>query len=196
LRGKTLGIVGYGSIGREVARLARAFGMSVLAIKRDLRFLDETSFRQEETGDPMADIPDRIYPVTAIKSVMRASDYVVVTTPLTEHTYHLIDRVVIESMKPDAIIINVARGAVIDEAALIKALERGEIGGAGLDVFEEEPLPEDSPLWDLDNVILSPHVSGFTPEYDERATDLFAENLRRFVIGETLINQVERGRGY
>jgi len=196
LRGRTLGIIGYGSIGREVARLAQAFGMQVLAIKRDLRKLTDTSFRLEGTGDPEADIPVRIYPIAALHSFLGECDIVILTMPLTVETDNLIDAAALKAMKADALLINVSRGGVVDEDALVKALREGSIGGAALDVFREEPLSPDSLLWDLPNLILSPHVSGFTPQYDDRATDLFAENLRRFIVGEALINTVDRERGY
>jgi phosphoglycerate dehydrogenase-like enzyme len=123
-------------------------------------------------------------------------DYVVLTVPYTSATHHLLDRQALRLMKPTSVLINVARGAVVDEAALVHALREGWIAGAALDVFEEEPLPDDSPLWKMDNVIISPHVAGFTPHYDDRATALFAENLRRYLGGEPLLNQVERGREY
>ena len=123
-------------------------------------------------------------------------DYVVVLAPSTADTYHLINVAALEAMKPTAVLINLARGALIDEAALAQALRQQQIAGAALDVFEEEPLPADSPLWQFENVILSPHVSGFTPHYDERASDLFVENLRRYLNEEPLLNLVERSRGY
>jgi len=197
LRGATVGIVGYGSIGREVARLADAFGMRVLAVKANLRQLTrEYAYSLPGTGDPEAEIPDRIYPVEALASMARECDYLVLTLPLTERTRHLVNANIFAAMKSTAVLINVARGGVVDEAALIDALRRGHIAGAALDVFEEEPLPPESPLWELPNVILSPHISGATPHYDERATDLFAENLRRFAAGEPLLNVVSRQRGY
>lgn len=197
LRGATLGIVGYGSIGREIARQAQAFGMTVLATKSNLRDLsNDDTFRVPGTGDPDAEIPDRIYPVQALHSLLKESDYVVLTVPLTEKTRHMIDADALAAMKPSAVLVNVARGSVVDEAALVNALQQGAIRAAALDVFEEEPLPEDSTLWHLPNVTLSPHISGLTPYYDERATDLFAENLRRFLVGEPLLNVVNRSRGY
>lgn len=196
LRGKTLGIIGYGSIGREVARLAQAFGMQVLAIKQNVRNLTDDTFRLVGTGDPDADIPERIYPIQALHSFLGECDVVVVTVPLTADTHHLIDGAALKAMKKEALLINVARGDVVHEQALLKALLEGVIAGAGLDVFSEEPLPEDSPFWELPNVLMSPHVSGFTPHYDERATELFAENLRRFIVGEDLMNVVDRGKGY
>lgn len=197
LRGATLGVVGYGSIGREVARLAQAFGMAVLAVKHDLRNLaNDHTYCLPGTGDQEAEIPDRIYPVEALHSFLKECDYVVLTVPLTDATRHLIDADALSAMKPSAFLINVARGQVVDEAALTAALKQGRIAGAALDVFEEEPLPSDSPLWELPNVVISPHISGFTPHYDERATDLFAENLRRFITGEPLLNVVNRSSGY
>lgn len=197
LYGSTMGIIGYGSIGRQIARLARAFGMNVLAIKRDLRHLEETNtYRLEETGDPSGEIPDRIYPPEALHSFLRKCDFVAITLPLTPKTRQMIDAPAIASMKSDAVLINVARGDVIDQATLIEALQQRRIGGAALDVFATEPLPPDSPIWTLPNVIQSPHIAGLTPHYYERAADLFAENLRRFIAGEPLINQVERSKGY
>jgi phosphoglycerate dehydrogenase-like enzyme len=196
LRGQILGIVGYGSIGREIARLSQAFGMTVLAIKRDLRSLDDHSFALPGTGDPEATIPDRIYPPEALKSFLGECDFVVVTVPLTAKTRHMIDAAALAAMKHGSILINIARGDVVDEPALIGALENGHLGGAALDVFSHEPLPEDSPFWQMPNVIISPHIAGATPSYDDRATDLFAENLRRFVAGEKLINAVDRALDY
>lgn len=196
LRGATLGIIGYGSIGREIARLASALGMTVLAMKRDLRNLEEDGYTLPGTGDPEATIPERLYPPAARKSFLGACDYVVLTLPLTPDTYHFIDAEALSAMKDTAVLINISRGGVVDQAALVEALTNRTIGAAVLDVYEEEPLPEDSPLWDLPNALLSPHVSGFTPLYDARATDLFAENLRRYVVGEPLLNVVDRATDY
>jgi len=196
LRGSTICIVGYGSIGREVARLARCLGMRVLAVKRNPEQRTDTGFRLPGTGDPDGSIPEAIYPPEALHDALRQSDYVVVAVPSTPTTHHLIGEAELRAMPSHAYLINIARGNVVDQAALVRALREGWIGGAGLDVFDPEPLPADSPLWRLDNVILSPHISGFTPHYDEHATDLFAENLRRYLAGEPLLNQVDRERGY
>lgn len=196
LAGRTLGIVGYGSIGREVARLARAFNMTILVTKRDARHVEDTGYTLPGFGDPAGNLPTRIYPAEALRSVLAQCDYVVITLPLTPRTRHLFDESLFQGMKPSAYVINVGRGPVIDERALIKALQRGWIAGAGLDVFEKEPLPDDSPLWDMQNVILTPHVSGMTAQYDERAVELFVANLRRYLGGETLINLVDREEGY
>ena len=197
LRGQTLGIVGYGNIGRELARAADALGMTVLATKRDVMHpADDNSYHEAGTGDPDGEIPARLYPPQALASMARECDFLVVTTPLTDATHHMVDAVVLKAMKKTAVLVNVARGAVVDEAALIAALQEHRIGGAALDVFEQEPLPADSPLWKLDNVILSAHISGSVIDYDERAAILFAENLQRYLDGQPLLNRVNRERGY
>lgn len=196
IRGKTLGILGYGSIGREVARLAKAFNMKVLVTKRDVLNPADDGYNLPGIGDPNGDLPDRIYPSQATRSMATLCDYLVITLPLTAETYHLVDEALLKELKANCYLINVGRGGIIDEAALVKALQKGWIAGAGLDVFEQEPLPDGSPLWQMENVILTPHVSGFTPVYDERATDLFAENLRRYLAGESLLNVVDREEGY
>lgn len=196
LRGKTLGILGYGSIGRELARLAKPFGMEILVTKRDARQLEDTGYVVAGQGDPEGALPDRVYPSEATRSMIAECDFVVITLPLTERTHHLFDEEMFKAMKPSAFLVNVGRGPVIKEEALVRALKKGELAGAGLDVYEEEPLPDSSPLWKLENVIMTPHVSGFTPHYDERATDIFAENLRRYLSGEPLLNLVNRSEGY
>jgi phosphoglycerate dehydrogenase-like enzyme len=196
LRGKTLGIAGYGSIGREVARLARCFGLRVLATKRDARRIEDEEYTVSGVGDAAGTLAARIYPGEATRSMVAECDYVVIALPLTDKTRHLFDEQMFRAMKPTAFLVNVGRGDIVDENALIRALKKGWISGAGLDVFAQERLPADSPLWTLDNVIISPHVSGFTQEYDERATDLFAENLRRYLQDEPLLNVVDRQQGY
>ena len=139
---------------------------------------------------------DRIYPAAAVRSMVAECDYIVITLPLTPATRALVDETLLREMKPEAFLVNVGRGAIVDESALIKALKKGWIAGAGLDVFETEPLPVKSPLWSMDNVILSPHVSGFTNYYDDRAIDLFNENLGRYLAGAPLLNLVDRPSGY
>lgn len=196
LRGGTLGIIGYGSIGRETARLAKAFGMRVLATKRNHQQVAEDGWGLSGVGDPTLENVDQLYPAAALTDLLAECDYVALTVPLSAATRGMIGAEALKAMKPDALLINVARGGVVDESALIEALQSGVIGGAALDVFAQEPLPADSPLWTLPNVILSPHVSGFTPDYDARAMALFAENLRRYLAGERLLNLVELERGY
>jgi phosphoglycerate dehydrogenase-like enzyme len=196
LRGKTIGIVGYGSIGREIARLAKSFGMQVLAAKRDARRVAAEGYQISGTGDSTGDIPDRIYPASAITSMLAECDYVVLSLPLTVVTQHLIDRDKLRAMKTTAYLVNISRGKLIDEAELIEALRNGWIAGAGLDVFDTEPLPADNPLWKMDNAILSPHVAGFSPDYDQRAIDVFIRNLQNYLEGRPLLNLVDRERGY
>lgn len=197
LRGQTLGIVGYGAIGRELARQANALGMTVLAIKRDVMHpADDTSYREPETGDPKGEIPARLYPPEAIASMAAACDFLVLIMPLTNATRGMINADVLKAMKKTAVLINVARGGVVDEAALIEALKDGEIAGAALDVFAAEPLPPESPLWAMPNVIISPHIAGLRADYHARAAEVFAENLRRYLNGESLLNLVNREIGY
>jgi phosphoglycerate dehydrogenase-like enzyme len=196
LRGATIGIVGYGSIGREVARLAKAFGMRVLACKRDTRQVVDEGYTVAGAGDPQGELPDRIYPSAALNSMVAECDVVVITAPLTEETHHMVDEEAFKAMKNESYLVNVSRGGVVDEKALLKALQKGWIAGAGLDVFEHEPLASDSPFWKMDNVIISPHVAGFTPHYDWRAMDLFVRNLRRYLEDRPLMNVVSRTLGY
>lgn len=197
IRTQTIGILGYGSIGREIARVAKTgFGMQVLATKFDAKRLEDDGFYLPGTGDPHGEMVDRIYPAAATKSMVAECDYVVVTLPLTEATHHLVDEGVLRAMKPSSVLINVARGEIVNESDLVKALNRKWIAAAGLDVFETEPLPADSPLWKMDNVLITPHISGFTPHYDDLTTDVFVENLRRYLAGEPLLNVVNREQGY
>jgi len=196
LLGKTLGILGYGSIGREIARLAKAFGMTVLATKRDARRIDDDGYVIPGTGDPDGTVLDRIYPGEATKMMVSECDYVVITLPETPGTKHFVDEAVFRSMKTDCFMINIGRGAVINEDDLILALKKGWIAGAGLDVFEAEPLDTESPLWSMENVIITPHISGFTPHYDARAAGIFEENLRRYIGKKPLLNVIDRDKGY
>ncbi len=196
LRGSTVGIVGYGSIGREIARLCRAAGARVLAAKRDLRNLEHSGYLPEGLGDPLAEIPARLYPPQAVASMASECDFLVVTVPLTPETRGMIDRRVLERMKPSAYLIDISRGGVVDHGALVEALKEGSIAGAALDVYPVEPVPEGSPLWDLPNVILSPHVAGASQHYFERAVDLFADNLRRYLSEQPLLNRYDPERGY
>jgi phosphoglycerate dehydrogenase-like enzyme len=196
LRGSTLGIIGYGSIGREVGRIARCFGMQVVATKRSVSQMRDVGYAVHGIGDREGTLLDKTFPPERLSEMLGLCDYVVVTVPLTPETRKLIGEAQLRAMKRSAYLVNISRGGTVDEGALIKALREGWIAGAGLDVFEEEPLPSDSPLYDLENVVLSPHVSGFTLRYDERASDLFAENLCRYLAGEPLLNLVDKERGY
>jgi len=194
---QTIGIVGYGAIGRELARLCSEMGMTVLASKNDVKNIAQhDTYREEGTGDPDGDIPDRIYPSEALESMAKECDYLVIIVPLTDSTRHMINDEIFEAMKDSAILVNIARGAVVDEEAMITALSSGKIGGAALDVFEEEPLPSSSPLWNLDNVIITPHISGFTKNYHEKAARVFKTNLKRYLDNRPLYNQLDRSKGY
>ena len=197
LRGSTVGIVGYGSIGREVARLAKAFGMRVLAVKRRSESAGEPgAFELVGLGDPAGVLPDVLYGPGQLREMLAQCDFVVLAVPLTQETRGMIGEAELRAMKPAAYLVNIARGEVCDEAALIHALQDKWIAGAGLDVFTQEPLPEASPLWTLPNVILTPHISGFTPLYEQRGVDIFCENLRRYIVGQPLLNLVDKSAGY
>ncbi len=182
LEGMTLGLVGLGHIGRQTAQMAKMLGMRVLAVRRHPR------------GDEAH--VDRTMPIEKLERLCAESDFVVVAVPLTPETRGLIGEPHFRAMSSSAWLINVARGAVVDEAALIRALQAGEIGGAALDVFTEEPLPPDSPLWTMENVIITPHNSWSTPRLVEREATIFLENLRRYLEGAPLLNLVDRRLGY
>jgi phosphoglycerate dehydrogenase-like enzyme len=184
LRGARVLVVGMGSIGGEAARLAAAFGAHVVGVRR---------------------VPGRAPAPPGVASVvgpdalgreLPLADVVVVAAPQTRETTRLLGEDELERLKDDAVLVNVSRGTLIDEAALVRALERGRLRGAALDVFEQEPLPADSPLWRRDDVIVTPHVSGFHADYWATARRLFADNLRRFVAGEPLANVVDKSAGY
>ena len=167
--GETLGIIGYGSIGRETARLAAAFGMTVLALKRNPAERVDRGWCPAGLGDPEGKIPARFFGPDEREAILRESDYMSVTLPLTDHTRKFIGEREFAAMKPGAYLVNIGRGEVIDERAMATALTAGKIGGAGLDVFEHEPLEAESPLWDLENVILTPHISGANRGYMDKA---------------------------
>jgi phosphoglycerate dehydrogenase-like enzyme len=196
VRGKTLGVIGYGSIGRETARLADALGMPVLALKRNPEDRRDPGWCPAGLGDSEGTIPRRYFGPDQCEAILAESDYISVTLPLTEATRKFIGCKEVAAMKPDSYIVNIGRGEVIDEAALVEALRGGQIGGAGLDVFEHEPLEASSPLWDLENVIITPHVSGANRGYMDKACELFIENFRRFDSGRPLLNRVDPVHGY
>jgi phosphoglycerate dehydrogenase-like enzyme len=196
LRGAALGVIGYGSIGRELARLAKALGMRVLACKRDPSRRADDGFALPGTGDPEGALPDAWFAPDGLRGMLERSDVVVMCAPLTPATRAMLGAAELAALKPSALFVNVGRGATVDEGALAEALKAGRLAGAAVDVFAEEPPATGHPLYGLDNVILSPHVSGFMPSYDDVCTDLFAENLRRFLAGRPLLNLVDRARGY
>ncbi|HEY6394127.1 MAG TPA: D-2-hydroxyacid dehydrogenase, partial [Candidatus Binataceae bacterium] len=196
LRGRTLGVIGYGSIGREIARIAAALGMPVLALKRDPASREDRGWCSDGLGDREGKIPQQFFGPAQCAAIMRESDCIAVTLPLTDHTRGFVGAQEIAAMRPHAYIVNIGRGEVIDEPALIEALRTNRIGGAGLDVFENEPLADTSPLWNLENVILTPHMSGANRGYMDKACNLFSENLRRFGSNKPLLNVVDPTLGY
>jgi phosphoglycerate dehydrogenase-like enzyme len=168
----------------------------VLAVKRDPDTRADRGFILPGTGDPEGTIPERIVSPAGLDAVLPLADYIVLASASTPETRHLLGREQLRLLRPDAILINIARGDLIDEPELIDALRERRLAAAGLDVFEREPLPPEHPLWQLDNVILSPHIAGFTPRYDDHMAALFVDNLRRYIDGEPLLNLVDRTRGY
>lgn len=196
LRQSTVGIVGYGSIGRQLARVLHPFGARVLAAKRDAMQPEDRGYTPEGIGDQDGNFVHRIYPTEALESMLTECDFVVVTLPKTAETLNLISTEAIEVMKPTSYIIDISRGGIIDHEALIPALKEKRIAGAALDVFPEEPLPEDNQLWELPNVIITPHISGITHYYDERAVEMFSANLQRYLAKQPLLNQIELNLGY
>jgi phosphoglycerate dehydrogenase-like enzyme len=184
VRGQTLGIVGYGDIGERIAERARGFGLHVLALSRR---------HAEGRQDPLV---DEFLPRERLLDLVSRSDYIAVTLPLTPETRGLIAAREIAAMKPAAVLVNVGRGAVVDERALIQALETRRIRGAALDVFETEPLPAGHPFYRLENVLLSPHCADHTATWRDDAVRLFLDNLERFQRGQPLRNVVEKSRGY
>jgi phosphoglycerate dehydrogenase-like enzyme len=181
---QTMGIVGHGDIGRAIARRAKAFGMKVLAVRRD---------PSPRAGDE--DV-DRVYATKDLHQMLPECDYVAVAAPLTPETKHLMSTAEFNAMKPTAIIMNVGRGPVIDEAAMTEALRTKRIRGAALDVFEVEPLPADSPLWDMDNVLISAHTADHTKDWLNDAAAFFVEQFARWQKGEPLKNIVNKHAGY
>ena len=183
LSGKTLGIVGLGKIGTEIAKKAKCLGMRVVATKRDLTSAASTYV-------------DRLVPPADLNQLLAESDFAVLSLPLTKETEGMIGEKQLRSMKPKGILINVSRGKIIQENKLVQALKQGWIAGAGLDTFETEPLQENSELWNFKNVIITPHIAGDTPHYAERLTNIFTENLNRFIHKQPLINVVNKNLGY
>ncbi len=184
LRSKTVGIIGLGSIGREVARLSKVLGMKVIASRRTAK-----------TGG-RAQYVDTLVPPDHLDMLLSNSDFVILTLPHTPETHQMIGERELRNMKLTAYLINVGRGETVDEDALVKALEQNWIAGAGLDVFSQEPLPIDSKLWELPNVIIGPHASGRLDNYDFLTTEFFCENLKRYIAGRRLRNIVNKKRGY
>jgi phosphoglycerate dehydrogenase-like enzyme len=182
LHSKTLGVMGLGAIGQEVARLGKAFGMRVIAL-------------EAKQMVPLEYV-DSILSPGLIRQFLAQSDFVVITLPLTPETRGMIGEAELNAMKREAYLVNVARGGIVDEPALLRALREKRIAGAGLDVFGTEPLPSESPFWELPNVIISPHIAGRRGDYNALATDLFCQNLKRYLNGESLLNIIDKQKGF
>lgn len=196
LRGSTVAIVGYGSIGRELARLLQPFNCQILAVKQDVMHPEDSGYSIPGLGDPQGHLFTRLYPFQAIRSVLRESDFVVITLPLTAQTRGMFNADVLAAMKPGSFLVNMGRGGVVDETALANMLQEHRLGGAVMDVFSEEPLPATSPLWKTNRLLITPHIAGLSSHYDERALELFTVNLERFIRGERLLNLYQPSRGY
>jgi phosphoglycerate dehydrogenase-like enzyme len=181
--GATLGLVGLGSIGRRVAQMASALGMRVIAVREHV-----------EKGSPEG--VAAVFPPTGLDKMLAQSDFVVLAAPVTAATNGLFTAARFAAMKPAAYLINVGRGEQVDEAALIDALRNRRIAGAALDVFEKEPLPQDSPLWDLENLLITPHTASQTEQLWPRHYQVFSENLRRYLAQEPLLFVVDKQKGY
>lgn len=185
LHGRTIGIIGMGNTGKELALLGNAFGMRVLGYRRRKSEMPPGVHKMycKESGE-------------SIDELLKCSDFVVLALPLTNESHHLISRRELQLMKPTAYLINMARGAVIDEEALVEALYNGTIGGAGLDAFEQEPLPADSPLWDAPNIMITPHVTPQVPDRTERSIEIIAENVRRYREDRPMLNRLSKAEVY
>jgi phosphoglycerate dehydrogenase-like enzyme len=183
LSGRTLGLIGVGTIGSALARRAKAFGMRVIAVRR------------RASGEPVPGV-DEIRSLASLDALLAEADVLVIAAPLTPETHRLIGAPQMARMKRGAVLVNVGRAKIIDETALADALRTGHLGGASLDVYHREPLPPDDPLWSLPNVLLTPHTSGFRQGHWEEVIDLFSENLRRFQRGEPVAFQVRPELGY
>jgi phosphoglycerate dehydrogenase-like enzyme len=196
LRGKTVGIVGYGSIGRQIARLLQPFGVTILAAKYNAMQIQDHGYMLDGLGDPLCDFVHRIYPFQALASMLKDCHFVILTVPLTPQTRGMINAKTLNALPSGAYLVDISRGGVTDHVALLEALKNGKLAGAALDVFPEEPFPANNPLWQMPNVIITPHISGSSPHYEERAVELFSENLHRYLGGLPLYNLFDRQRGY
>ena len=178
----TMGIIGFGAIGRAIAQRAAAFEMNLIAL--DAQAVD---------GDPYV---DEVLPSSQLGTLLSGSDVVVIAAPLTPESHHLIDAAALRQMRPNAYLIAISRGGVVDEEALVEALQAGTIAGAALDVTEQEPLPPDSPLWDAPNLLITPHLAGASDPKERRVVEIFRDNIGRFSRGEPLLNTVDKRLGY
>lgn len=196
LRDSTVGIIGYGSIGRQIAYLLHPFGATILAAKQDAMHTEDRGYLPENMGDPNADLVRRLYPGKALCSMLKECDFIVVCTPKTPETINLIGENELAACKPTAFLVDISRGQIVNHLALIAALREHKLAGAALDVFPEEPLPADSPLWKIPNIFITPHIAGNTRYFKERALPLFLTNLERYLTGESLLNIINLSKGY
>ncbi len=182
IMGSTMGIIGYGAIGRAIAQRAVGFGMNVVAVD----------------VNPMMDVPHvpEVWGIDRLHDLMAQSDVVALAAPYTKESHHLLDAAAFAAMKPGGYVIIVSRGGIVDEPALADALRSGHIAGAGIDVFEAEPLPDTSPFWDLSNVVMTPHLAGSSTQKERRCVEILRENILRLQRGDTLINIVDKQAGY
>jgi len=184
LAGKTLGILGFGAVGRQVAKVAAPLGLEIMALRR------------HPDDYPVPPEVSKMFGPQSLREFIHPLDYLVVCLPHTSETHHLIDRDELVRLKTNSLLINISRGGVIDEQAMIKSLKDGEIGGAVLDVFEREPLPQDSPLWEMENVFITPHIAGSWPGILSSASRIFARNLRHYLEKRPLDNVIDQDLGY
>ncbi|KQZ85163.1 hypothetical protein ASD56_02000 [Microbacterium sp. Root166] len=195
LAGATVGVVGYGRIGREISRLASPFGMRVLGVKRTVS--PTAASGKFDTGRSTADEdPTEVFPMDRLDDVLAQSDILVVVVPLTALTRGMIGAAELDQLPPGALVVNIARGGIVDEQALLERLRDGRIAGAALDVFDDEPLPADSPWWSEPHTLVTPHVAGLAPQYHAQTLDLVVENLTRLAAGQPVLNEVDRVSGY
>ena len=183
LEGKTMAIIGYGSTGHRLGQLARCFGMRAIATRRNLK-------------EPVVENGVHVFPADHLIHVLSQADFVVISLPLTRETEGIIGERALRAMKPNAYLVNVGRGRLIQNEPLLRALTEGWIGGAGLDVHDPTPPPEESPFRELPNVIMTPHMAGVTSRWYDRVTDLFCENLRRYIHGAPLLHVIDKELGY
>ena len=182
IMGSTMGILGYGAIGRAIAQRAVGFGMKVVAVD----------------VNPMSDAPyvDEVWSVSRLRDLMEVSDVLAVAAPFTKENHHLLDAAAFAAMKPGGYVIVVSRGGIVDEPALAAALKSGHLAGAGIDVAEKEPLPDDSPFWDLPNVVLTPHLAGSSVQKERRCVEILRDNILHLQRGDPLVNLVDKHAGY
>lgn len=195
-RGRTAGIIGYGSIGRQIGRLLRALGMRVLACKHHPDIRQDPHFHFPGTGDPAGTIPDAWYGLSQLGLMLGQLDVLMVALPETKNTVGLLSRQLLETLPKHCLVVNVGRGSAIDEPTLIELLRTGRIAGAGLDVFAQEPLASNSPLWELPNVVISPHIASCTVDQGDLAAEVLIENMRRYLAGAPLFNLIDFSAGY